>query len=107
MHEQPAGNAPSDAAPAHCFRLPEHGLYLDTATHGPRLRAVHDAAHAALDAGIAPWRQTDAQWEAAIDRVRALAAACFDDDADAVALVPSAAYGIATATQPATRARRG
>src|SRR6478672_45 len=110
MHDEPTGNAspdaaPSDAALAQCFCLPDQTLYLDTATHGPRLRAVHDAAHAALDAGIAPWRQTDAQWEAAIERVRALAAACFDDDADAVALVPSAAYGIATAARNLPLAR--
>ena len=110
MHDQSAGNAPSDAAPsdaalAHCFRLPEHILYLDTATHGPRLRAVHDAAHAALDAGIAPWRQSDAQWEAAIDRVRMLASACFDGNADAIALVPSAAYGIAIAARNLPLAR--
>ena len=105
MHDEPAGTAPSDAAQADCFRLPDAILYLDTATHGPRLRAVHDAAHAALDAGIAPWRLSDAQWEAAIDRVRMLAAACFDGDADAIALVPSAAYGIAVAARNLPLAR--
>ena len=47
----------------------------------------------------ASWRQTDDEWEAAIARVRALAAACFDGDAAAVALVPSAAYGIAIAVR--------
>lgn len=105
MHDDRTGSAPSDAAQAECFRLPEHILYLDTATHGPRLRDVHDAAHAALDAGIAPWRQTDDEWEAAIARVRALAAGCFDGDADAVALVPSAACGIAIAARNLPLAR--
>ena len=38
-------------------------------------------------------------------RVRALAAGCFDGDADAVALVPSAAYGIAIAARNLPLAR--
>ena len=57
--------APSDAALADRFHLPDAILYLDTATHGPRLRTVQAAAHAAIDAGIAPWRQSDDAWEAA------------------------------------------
>lgn len=105
MQDDPPDTAPSDAALADCFHLPDAILYLDTATHGPRLRTVHAAAHAALDAGVAPWRLSDDAWEAAIDRVRVLAAGCFDGDADAVALVPSAAYGIAIAARNLPLAR--
>ncbi|HMB44145.1 MAG TPA: selenocysteine lyase, partial [Luteimonas sp.] len=105
MQDARPDTAPSDAALAGCFHLPDAVLYLDTATHGPRLRVVHDAALAAIEAGIAPWRQSDDAWEAAIDRVRTLAAGCFDGDADAVALVPSAAYGIAIAARNLPLAR--
>lgn len=104
MHDEDA-LAPWQAARPADFHVPEGIVYLDTAAHGPRLRAVHRAALASLDAGIAPWRQSDDAWEAAIERVRTLAAGCFDDDPDAVALVPSAAYGIATAARNLPLAR--
>lgn len=99
--------APGDPALTDLFALPADTLYLDTAAHGPRLRAVQDAAQAALDAGVAPWRVSASDWEASIERVRARAAAVFDGDgggkgdgdSDAVALVPSAAYGLAIAAR--------
>jgi selenocysteine lyase/cysteine desulfurase len=97
--------SPSAADCAELFCLPPGVLYLDTAAHAPMLRSVRQAALDALDAGIAPWRLTDADWEASIGRVRAMAADCFDGDADSVALVPSAAYGIAVAARNLTLAR--
>ncbi len=96
---------PSDAAQAEMFCLPDGVVYLDTAAHGPRLRVVQNAAQRALDAGVAPWRLGDADWQASIERVRGLAADCFDGDADAVALVPSAAHGIAIAAHNLPLAR--
>ncbi|WP_159016878.1 aminotransferase class V-fold PLP-dependent enzyme [Cognatiluteimonas profundi] len=104
MHDATAV-APSDAAQADAFCLPDGIVYLDTATHGPCLRVVQQAAQRALDEGVAPWRLGDADWEASIERVRALAADCFDGDTDAVALVPSAAYGIAIAARNLPLAR--
>jgi selenocysteine lyase/cysteine desulfurase len=97
--------APSDAAQAEVFCLPAGVLYLDTAAHGPRLRVVQQAAQCALDAGVAPWRLGEAEWEACIERVRGLAADCLDGDSDAVALVPSAAHGIAIAARNLPLAR--
>lgn len=83
------------------FAVPAGTLYLDTAAHGPRLRAVQDAAQAALDASVAPWRLSMSAWEASIETVRTRAAALFEGngDGDAVALVPSAAYGLAIAAR--------
>jgi selenocysteine lyase/cysteine desulfurase len=97
--------SPSDAAQADAFCLPDGIVYLDTAAQAPRLRTVQQAAQRALDASVAPWRLGDAEWEASIERVRGLAAGCFDGDADAVALVPSAAYGIAIAASNLPLAR--
>jgi len=91
--------APARAASRDLFAIPAGVTYLDTAAHGPRLRAVQAAAQAALDAGTAPWRLTTDDWEAAVEAVRAGAAALFDGDPDAVALVPSAAYGVAVAAR--------
>ena len=105
MHDTP--DRPPAARPlADLFTVPEGIVYLDTAAHGPRLRAVQDAAQAALDASIAPWRLSASAWEASVESVRARAAALFDrggdgseGGADAVALVPSASYALAIAAR--------
>ncbi|MDB6164036.1 MAG: selenocysteine lyase [Xanthomonadaceae bacterium] len=96
---------PSATAQPAQFCLPDGIVYLDTAAHGPRLRSVQHAASAALDAASKPWQPSEADWEAAIERVRALAADCFDGDASAIALVPSAAYGMAVAANNVPLAR--
>lgn len=79
------------------FVIPERLLYLDSAALGPPLRAVREAANAALhqDAlnGFTP------DWRDQVERVRAMAAQLFDGDADGVALVPSAAYGLSVAAR--------
>lgn len=87
------------------FVRPAHGVYLDIAAHGLRLHAVQAAAQHALDEGARPW---DARWDAwatQVERVRALLARLFDGDADGVALVPSAAHGLATAARNLPLAR--
>lgn len=86
------------AADAADFLLPAHTLYLDTAAQGPRLRSVINAGQQALEASIAPWRLSFADWESQIEALRACAAeTLFDRDTDGLAMVPSAAYGLATA----------
>ena len=87
------------------FDVPAGTVYLDTAAQGPRLRTVLAAGHAAIDASTAPWRLGTAPWRAAIERVRHLAAGCLDGDPDGVALVPSAAYGLAVAARNIPLAR--
>lgn len=80
------------------FLLPSDRLYLDSAAHAPRLRAVQAAAEAALvDEARRPWTQ---DWDgllALIERVRTGAATVFDGDADGVALVPSVGYALSVA----------
>ncbi|WP_426683651.1 aminotransferase class V-fold PLP-dependent enzyme [Xanthomonas translucens pv. undulosa] len=100
-----AGNAPPIApldllqAP-HAFVLPEGVRYLDTASKGPRLASVLAAGQAALAESIAPWTLSFDAWRAQIETLRSLAAATlFDGDADGVAMLPSAAYGLATAAR--------
>lgn len=79
--------------------LPRPGVYLDTAAHAPMLRAARDAGIAALAAGNRPWTPDAPAWEARVERARALAASWFDGEPDAVAFVPSVAYGVATAAR--------
>jgi selenocysteine lyase/cysteine desulfurase len=81
------------------FVHPEHALYLDFAAQNLRLRTAHAAAQAALDALTRPWEASWEAWAAQAERVRAQAAALFDGDADGVAFVPSAAYGLALAAR--------
>lgn len=85
------------------FLLPEGAVYLDTASNAPRLRAVDAAARAACDAGIAPWQPAMDEWEASIERVRALASRLFHRDGaadpDGIALLPSVAQAMATVAQ--------
>ncbi|WP_460833423.1 aminotransferase class V-fold PLP-dependent enzyme [Lysobacter humi (ex Lee et al. 2017)] len=83
------------------FDLPDGVLYLDTASNAPRLRAVDAAGRAAWAAGRMPWRPAMDAWEADVERVRGLASQLFHADAradaDAVALLPSVAHGMAIA----------
>lgn len=90
--------------------MPPATIYLDTAAHGPRLVAVHEAGQAALQAGAFPWRLDMQDWRASIEGVRAAAATVLDgthadNSGDSVALVPSASYGLAIAARnlPLTR----
>ncbi|MCL1528842.1 selenocysteine lyase [Xanthomonas nasturtii] len=90
--------APLDWAQRHqAFALPAGVTYLDAASRGPLLRAVQTVAHHAVDAMAAPWRLPFDTWLQQIEQLRGLAAALFDGDADALAMVPSAAHGLATA----------
>ncbi|MCC4622599.1 aminotransferase class V-fold PLP-dependent enzyme [Xanthomonas cassavae CFBP 4642] len=81
------------------FALPGEVVYLDAASRGPLLRAVQQVAHQAVDALAAPWQLSFDAWLQQIEHLRALAAGLFDHDADAVALLPSAAHGLATAAR--------
>ncbi|WP_045761723.1 aminotransferase class V-fold PLP-dependent enzyme [Xanthomonas albilineans] len=87
------------AAPG-AFVLPAGVRYLDTASKGPRLASVLAAGQVALADSIASWRLSFDDWRAQIERLRVLAAATvFEHDHDGVAMVPSAAYGLAIAAR--------
>lgn len=82
------------------FVLPGTAIYLDGASKGPRLRRVQQAAHAALDRGAMAWMLPHADVLAQLEGTRQLAAdLLFGGDVDGVAMVPSAAYGLATAAR--------
>ncbi|MEO6154490.1 MAG: aminotransferase class V-fold PLP-dependent enzyme [Thermomonas sp.] len=80
------------------FALPNDMLYLDSAAHGPPLKAVRSAALAALQLSTTSWLG-GTHWRGDVERVRALAARLFDGDADAIAIVSSAAYGLSVAAR--------
>jgi selenocysteine lyase/cysteine desulfurase len=80
------------------FALPPGTCYLDGTSAGPRLSGVQAAAHAAIDADAAPWQLPHAALLERVEQTRRLAAGLlFGGDVDGLAMVPSAAYGLATA----------
>jgi selenocysteine lyase/cysteine desulfurase len=79
------------------FDVPADVTYLNSAALGPRLHAVSDAGIEAIRAQAAPWRVGTADWFAAPERLRGLAARVMGADTDGVAIVPAASYGIAVA----------
>ncbi|WP_374603173.1 aminotransferase class V-fold PLP-dependent enzyme [Arenimonas sp.] len=87
---------PMDQAPD-AFVLEGDALYLDCAAQGPRLRSAHAAAMAAMDAAARPWQRVSPTPQEQRDILRALLSRLFDGDAEAIALVPSAAFGLAAA----------
>ncbi|WP_267117622.1 aminotransferase class V-fold PLP-dependent enzyme, partial [Xanthomonas sacchari] len=101
----PAGSASAGAlvdfdTAAEAFALPPGVRYLDTASKGLRLHRALVAGQAALAESIAPWTLSFDAWRAQIEDLRALAATTlFSGDGEGVAMVPSAAYGLAIAAR--------
>lgn len=81
------------------FAITDAVTYLNSASLGPRLRAVDDAGHAAVERMAAPWNIRSADWFADARALRALFASLIGASADCVALVPSVSYGIAIAAR--------
>ncbi|WP_434989628.1 aminotransferase class V-fold PLP-dependent enzyme [Xanthomonas melonis] len=81
------------------FALTGEVVYLDAASRGPLLRAVQSVAHQAVDALATPWRLSFDAWLLQLEQLRGLAAGLFDHDAEALAVLPSAAHGLATAAR--------
>ena len=79
------------------FDVPADVTYLNCANMGPRLHAVSRAGVDAVRALAEPWRMRAADWFAGAERLRGLAARLMGTDAEGIALVPAASYGIAIA----------
>ncbi len=94
----PSAPSPETLGAAVAAFMP-HGdvLYLDCAAQGPRLHAVHAAGLAAFEAAARPWQRGSSTADEQREQLRKLLARLFDDDPQAVALVPSAAHGLSAA----------
>lgn len=81
------------------FAIPRDIAYLNTAYMSP---LMHDVV-AAIDRGArmkaTPWTLTIPDFYDAVDRARALFAGLVNGDAEGVAIVPSASYGVETAAK--------
>ncbi len=79
------------------FEIPSGITYLNCASMAPQLRSVTEAGLRAVRTKASPWNLSGPEWFAGSEELRALAARVMGTDGDAVALVPAASYGIATA----------
>ncbi len=81
----------------HLFDIPEDVAYLNCAYMSPQMRPAREAAERALEKRAHPWQITPDDFFDAVEEARILFARLVGGDADGVAIVPSASYGIATA----------
>jgi len=79
------------------FEIPYDVTYLNCASMSPQLRSVTQAGLDAVRAKASPWHLRASDWFTGAEPVRALFARVVGADADSIALVPSASYGLAIA----------
>lgn len=89
--------APAIERPRDLFDIPQEVIYLNCANMAPQLRAVTEAGLAAVRLKQTPWKIAPQDWFSGPEALRATAAKLFGTDADHIALVPGASYGIAIA----------
>jgi selenocysteine lyase/cysteine desulfurase len=81
------------------FAVPDAVAYLNSASLGPRLHAVREAGHAAVEKMASPWQIQSADWFEDARTLRKLFASLIGAPADCAVLVPSVSYGIAVAAR--------
>jgi len=81
----------------HLFSIPDSHAYLNTAYMSPLMKTVVDAMESGLAEKISPWDYKAEQFFTDVNIARELAARVFGTQADNIAIVPSASYGIQTA----------
>lgn len=89
----------SDGSCRELFDLPEGVSYLNCAYLAPQLVAVREAAGEALGIRSEPWEMAPESFFTEAERSRRLFARLVGGDADGVALVNAASYGVAVAAR--------
>jgi selenocysteine lyase/cysteine desulfurase len=79
------------------FEIPADVAYLNCSYLAPQLRSVTDAGLAAVRAKASPWNVAPIDFFTQSEQLRSDFAALIGASAEAIALVPSVSYGIATA----------
>jgi selenocysteine lyase/cysteine desulfurase len=85
------------ASQRHLFEIPRDVAYLNNASYTPLPRAVREAGEAGVAAKSMPWLMQDGASHDCAEAVRGAAASLIGATADDIAIVPSVAYGVATA----------
>jgi selenocysteine lyase/cysteine desulfurase len=79
------------------FEIPTGITYFNCANMAPQLKAVTQAGLRAVRAKASPWTLSAPEWFSGAEQLRTLAADVLGTDAEGIALVPGASYGIALA----------
>lgn len=92
---------PTEAIPCqrHLFDIPREVAWLNCAYMSPLLKSSVAAGIAGVERKAHPWAITAADFFTESERVRALFARAIGAEADGIAIVPSASYGIAVAAR--------
>ena len=83
----------------HLFDIPEGIAYLNCAYMGPLMHAVIQAGERGVRAKARPWEISPEDFFADVERARSLFARVIGADAEGVALIPSASYGLSCAAR--------
>ncbi|MEL7462686.1 MAG: aminotransferase class V-fold PLP-dependent enzyme [Pseudomonadota bacterium] len=86
----------------HLFDIPRDVAYLNCAYMSPLLNSVVEAVDRGARMKATPWTLTIPDFYDSVDRARSLAAGLLNADAEGMAIVPSASYGIETAVRNLT-----
>jgi selenocysteine lyase/cysteine desulfurase len=87
----------STASERALFAIPDDVTYLNCASMSPQLRSVTAAGLVAVRSKASPWNLRASDWFVHAEPLRARFARVVGGDAECVALVPSASYGLAVA----------
>lgn len=93
---------PTIPSQRHLFDIPAEVAYLNCAYMGPLMHSVIEAGEQGLRAKARPWGIASGDFFAAVERARSLFADVIGADAEGVALVPSASYGLSCAARNMT-----
>ncbi len=86
----------------HLFAIPRDVAYLNTAYMGPLMNSVVAACDNGVRMKATPWTLTIPDFYDPVDTARALFARIVNAEAEGIAIVPSASYGIETAVRNLT-----
>lgn len=78
----------------HLFDMPSDVAYFNTAYMSPLMHSVVEAMEKGLRGKIQPWTYTSDKFFTHAEHARALAAQIYGTQADNIAIVPSASYGL-------------
>src|SRR2546425_11926312 len=81
----------------HLFDIPDGITYLNCAYMSPLMKSVAAAGRDGMDRKLHPWEILSDQFFTEADDLRTLASRLFHCQADDVAIVPAASYGLETA----------
>ncbi len=83
----------------HLFDIPDHIAYYNCGYMSPQLNSVREAGYAGVDVKSSPWTVKPVDFFSQPDKARSLFAKLINAEANDVAIIPSASYGLAIAAK--------